>query len=459
MPNPVVAIVGRPNVGKSALFNRLAGERISIVEDEPGITRDRIYAQAEWAGRTFTLIDTGGIRFGGLEDLEERVRNQAELAMDEADVILGIVDANAGVTPADEELAEVLRKATKPVLLVTNKVDNVRLEAHAQEFYRLGLGPLHPVSAIHGRGVGDMLDEIIARLPDIAPDDYPEDVIRVAIIGRPNVGKSSLLNAILGEERTIVSSIPGTTRDAVDTYFERGDQKYVFVDTAGIRRPSKVQGSIEYYTVLRALKAVERADVCFVVLDASDGVLDGDRRIGGYAHEAGRGIVIVANKWDLVDTRHYSRDENRPGLDKAVDGPTGIRQYTDMVHNELGFLKYAPVAFVSAYCDTGIHALIDTAAEVAEQHAMRISTGELNRVIKDALAARPPSSKGQELKIYYSTMAKTAPPTVILFVNNPDLLHFGYRRYLENRLRDAFGFQGSPLRLVARARDKEKGMK
>ena len=454
MPNPVVAIVGRPNVGKSALFNRIAGERISIVEDQPGITRDRIYAPAEWSGRNFTLIDTGGIRFGELGPLDERIRAQVQLAMDEADVIVAVVDADDGLTPADEELAEELRRAVKPVLLAANKADNRRLEQDAQEFYRLGLGPLYNVSAIHGRGIGDLLDEIIAQLPDVAPEEYPEDAIRVAIIGRPNVGKSSLLNAILGEERTIVSSIPGTTRDAIDTYLERGSQKFVFIDTAGIRRPSKVQGTVEYYTVLRALKAVERADVCFVVLDAADGVCDGDRRIGGYAHEGGRGVVLVANKWDLVDPHRGEILPDHPGAEKAPDPPVNMKIYTERIRDELGFLNYAPIAFVSAYCETGIHALIDTAAHVAEQHAMRVSTGELNRVIRDAVAARPPSSKGRELKIYYATMARTNPPTIVLFMNNPDLMHFTYGRYLENRLRDAFGFEGTPLRLVARQREK-----
>ncbi|MCA1594838.1 MAG: ribosome biogenesis GTPase Der, partial [Chloroflexi bacterium] len=293
MPNPLVAIVGRPNVGKSALFNRIAGERISIVEDQPGITRDRIYAEAEWSGRSFTLIDTGGIRFGDLGPLDERIRSQAELAIEEADVILAVVDVDAGITPADEELAEVLRRTPRPVLLVANKVDNLRRESHSHEFYRLGLGAIHSVSALHGRGVGDLLELVVEHLPDAQPDDYPEDAIRVAIIGRPNVGKSSLLNAILGEERTIVSNIPGTTRDAVDTYMERGDHKFVFIDTAGIRRPGKIQGTVEYYTVLRALKAMERADVCLLVIDAADGVRDGDRRIAGYALEAGRGVVIT----------------------------------------------------------------------------------------------------------------------------------------------------------------------
>ncbi|HET6385441.1 MAG TPA: ribosome biogenesis GTPase Der [Armatimonadota bacterium] len=454
MPNPVVAIVGRPNVGKSALFNRIARERISIVEDEPGITRDRIYAEAEWSGRAFTLIDTGGIRFGDLGPLDEQVRAQAQLAIDEADVILAVVDADTGITPADEELAEALRRSSKPVLLVANKADNRRLEQDASEFYALGLGALHPVSAIHGRGVGDLLDEVLARLPETTPDEYPEDAIRIAIIGRPNVGKSSLLNAILGKERAIVSSIPGTTRDAVDTYFEQDGHKFVVIDTAGIRRPGKVQGSVEYYTVLRALKAIERADVCFVVLDAVDGVRDGDRRIGGYAHQGGRGVVLVANKWDLMQTRHGRPEPDRPGIEKAPEDPPGIREFTDMARDELAFLAYAPIAFVSAYCNTGIDALIETAVQVAEQHSVRVSTGELNRVIRDALAARPPSQKGRELKIYYATMAKTNPPTIVLFVNNPDLLHFSYGRYLENRLREAFGFEGTPLRLLTRQKEK-----
>ena len=456
MPNPVVAIVGRPNVGKSALFNRLVRERISIVEDTPGITRDRIYAEAEWAGRTFTVIDTGGIQFGDLKPLDEQVRVQAELAIGEADVILVIVDADAGVTPSDEELAQELRRSEKPIFLVANKVDNRDLEHHAQEFHRLGLGVLHFVSAIHGHGVGDLLDEIIANLPDAEPEEYPDDAIRVAIIGRPNVGKSSLLNAILGEERTIVSSIPGTTRDAVDTYFERGDQKFVFVDTAGIRRPSKVQGTVEYYTVLRAMRAIERADVCFLVLDSADGARDGDQRIGGYAHEAGRGVVIVANKWDLMARRDKASDIDRPGLEKAPENPVSMQKYTDMIRQEMSFLAYAPVAYVSAYAGTGIPALIDTAVQVADQHSVRIGTGELNRVLRNALAAHPASQKGRELKVFYATMAKTNPPTIILFVNNPDLLHFSYARYLENQLRAAFGFEGTPIRLIPRQREKVK---
>jgi GTP-binding protein len=457
MPNPVVAIVGRPNVGKSALFNRMVRERIAIVEDHPGITRDRIYSECEWSGRTFTVIDTGGIRFGDLAPLDERVRFQAEIAIEEADVILFTVDVAAGITPADEELADVLRRGTKPVLLVANKSDNDNREWHAADFYRFGFGDLHPVSALHGRGIADLLDDLLLLLPETVPDEYPEDVIRIAIVGRPNVGKSSLLNAIVGEERTIVSPIPGTTRDAVDTFCEYGGQRFVLVDTAGIRRPSKIQGTVEYYTVLRAMKAIERADICLLVLDAADGVVDGDRRIGGYAHDAGRGVIIVANKWDLCDPRSRDHDEARPGIEKVLDEPPGIRVYTEYLRREMAFLAYAPIVFLSAYANLGIPELIGTAVDVSQHHAMRISTGELNRVIRDALVARPPSHKGRELKIYYATMARVRPPTIVLFMNNPDLMHFSYARYLENQLREAFGFEGTPIRLIARKRDKEAG--
>lgn len=442
MGRPIVAIVGRPNVGKSALFNRLAGKRIAIVEDTPGITRDRLYADAEWRDREFIATDTGGIIFNEQDPLTVQVKGQAELAMEEADVIVMVADVSEGVTSTDEDLAGHLRKTKKPVLLAANKADNSRLEQESAEFYSLGLGDVHPISALHGRGVAELLDSIWDSIP-AAPteEEVPEDAIKLAIIGRPNVGKSSILNAILGEERSIVSSIPGTTRDAVDTLFRRDDDTFALIDTAGIRRAGKIQGSIEYYTVLRAIRAIERSDVALLIIDAADGVTDGDKRVGGYAHQAGKGCVIVINKWDL-----RRQGENR----------TSIKDFTKLARKELQFLSYAPMVFTSALHGQGISEILDTAKDVADSCAQRIATGELNRLISDAVDARPRTEKGRAFKVKYATMVSVKPPTILLFVNDPEMLHFSYRRYLENRLRETYGYEGSPIRIIAKSADKEK---
>jgi len=435
MGRPVVAIVGRPNVGKSTLFNRLIGQRHAIVEDTPGITRDRLYGTFDWRGRDYVVIDTGGIVPDADDPLVRQARAQAELAMDEADIILFLTDAREGLSPLDEQIAELLRKSPKPVILVANKAESEQRQFSAAEFYALGLGEVHPMSATHGTGVADILDVIHQSLPACDWEEEPGDeAVRVAIVGRPNVGKSSLLNAILGQERVIVSPTPGTTRDAVDTTFERGNVKYVLVDTAGIRRTGKVQGTIEYYTMLRAHRAIDRCDVALLVVDASEGVVDGDARVGGLTQDAGKGCVIVVNKWDQV---------------KGVQ----MHKYAQDVKAALPFLDYAPIAFCSALTGRGVDAVLDTAATVAQNHALRIPTGELNRTIAEAVDAHPYSQKGRELKIYYATMVKVKPPTIVLFVNNPQLVHFSYERYLLNSLRSAFGFVGTPIRLHFRRRE------
>lgn len=438
MDKPLVAIVGRPNVGKSTLFNRIVGKRIAIVEDEAGITRDRLYAEAEWNGKEFVMIDTGGILLNEADPLKAEVTVQARVAMDEADVILFMVDAVDGVTPSDEEIANHLRGSTKPIIVVSNKADNEYRDQDSAEFYALGLGEPFPVSSLNGRSVGDLLDEVVRKLPEEgAASPYPEDAIKIAIIGRPNVGKSSLVNAILGEKRVIVSDIPGTTRDAIDSVFQRDDHTVVLVDTAGIRKAGKIQGSVEYYTVLRAVRAMERADVAMIVIDAFDGLKDGDKRVAGFANEAGRACVIVVNKWDLM-----SEDD--------------MREFADQVKLQLPFLAYAPVVFTSAKSGMGVVAAVDTALDAASNHAMRIPTGELNRIIQDAVDAHPFSRKGRDLKVKYSTMTEVKPPTVVIFVNDPDLAHFSYIRYLENCIRKEYSYEGTPLKLVVRRAKKER---
>jgi GTPase len=442
MARPIVAIVGRPNVGKSTLFNRLAGKRIAIVEDTPGITRDRLYTDAEWRNREFVITDTGGILFNEEDPLAIQVKRQADLAMEEADVIVMIVDATEGVTPTDVELAELLRKANKPIVLVANKVDNTRLEQESMEFYSLGLGEFFKISSIHGRGVAELLDTILDSIPPTPEEEeIPEEAIKLAIIGRPNVGKSSILNAIMGEERSIVSNIPGTTRDAIDTLFQRGDDLFALIDTAGIRRAGKIQGSVEYYTVLRAVRAIERSDLALLIIDAADGVTDGDKRVGGFAHQAGKGCVIVVNKWDL-----RRQGENR----------MSVKEFTAHVRKEMAFLDYAPVVFASAILGQGISDIIDTAKDVAANCAQRIPTGELNRLIQDAVDAHPRTEKGRSFKIKYATMASVKPPTILLFVNDPDMFHFSYQRYLENQIRKVYGYEGTPIRIIAKKADKVK---
>lgn len=434
MSLPVVAIVGRPNVGKSTIFNRLAGERIAIVEDQPGITRDRIYSRSEWNGREFHLIDTGGIEFGDTDEIMDHIRNQVELALDEADVILFVADARDGVTTTDEEVARFLHRTNKPVILMVNKVDDIKYTENVFEFYQLGFEHVIPVSSLHGTGTGDMLDAVVEHFPDREEEEYEEDTIKVSLIGRPNVGKSSLVNALLGEERVIVSPVAGTTRDAVDTPFEFEGQKYVLIDTAGIRKRGKVYESIEKYSVIRALRAIERSDVCLIVIDGERGIAEQDKKIAGYAHEAGRAAIFVVNKWDAVE-----KDE------KTMD------RFKRRIREEFQFMHYAPILFVSAKTKRRIHTVLPEVNEVAEQHAMRVPTSVLNQVIQDAMVTTPPpSDRGRRFRVRYVTQATVKPPTFILFVNDPELSHFSYLRYLENQLRQAFPFKGTPLRILLR---------
>jgi len=433
----IVAIVGRPNVGKSALFNRIAGRRLAIVEGEPGVTRDRIYAECQWQGRRFILVDTGGIDFGAREGFAALARRQAELAVEEADVILFVVDARDGLVAPDQEVAGALRRSQKPVLVVANKVDHRRLVPQAAEFYALGLGEPLPVSAEHGLGIADLLDRMIQLLPAGGEEDEAEDEVRVAVIGRPNVGKSSLVNRMLGEERSIVTEIPGTTRDALDSHVTRDGIRYTLIDTAGIRRRSRIEEPVERYSVIRALRAVDRADVCVLLLDATELVTEQDKRIAGYAHEAGKGMIIGVNKWDLVE-----KD------DKTAD------RFEEQIREQLGFLQYAPILFLSAKTGQRVHRVFELAHYVANQHALRISTGRLNEVLHQAtMRLEPPTDKGERLRIYYGTQSGVKPPTFVLFVNEPKLMHYSYLRYLENQLRENFGFVGTPIRFRLRKRE------
>ncbi|RKD34322.1 ribosome biogenesis GTPase Der [Thermohalobacter berrensis] len=439
MARPVVAIVGRPNVGKSTLFNRIAGRRIAIVEDTPGVTRDRIYAEGEWLNNYFTIIDTGGIEPDTSDVILSKMRSQAEIAIETADVILFIVDGKAGITSADREVANMLRKNHKNVILVCNKVDTHILPDTFYEFYELGLGDPIPISASQGLGTGDLLDEVIKRFPEDKDTEYDEDIIKVAVIGKPNVGKSSLVNKILGEERVIVSDIPGTTRDAIDTLFEVGEDRFVFIDTAGMRRKKKVKENIERYSVVRSLTAIERADVCLMVIDATQGVTEQDTKIAGYAHENGKAIVILINKWDLIEkeTNTYLNFEKE-------------------VREKLSFINYAPLIFISAKTGKRVNRVIDMIKTVSNNHSMRISTGILNDIISEAiLMNQPPSDKGKRLRIYYATQVSVKPPKFVIFINNKELLHFSYQRYLENEIRKAFGFEGTPIWF--QFREKKKG--
>ncbi|HBS59778.1 MAG TPA: ribosome biogenesis GTPase Der [Firmicutes bacterium] len=440
MSKPIVAIVGRPNVGKSTLFNRLAGQRMAIVEDQPGVTRDRLYIDAEWLNRHFTIVDTGGIEPDPQDELLAAMRRQAELAIDEADVILFVVDAKQGVTGADQEVAKMLRTTKKPVVLAVNKVDNREMEATQYEFFSLGLGDPLTISAVHGLGTGDLLDEVVKSLPADAGEDYDEDVIKVAIIGRPNVGKSSLANALLGQERMIVSDVAGTTRDAIDSMLNLSDgTRMVIIDTAGMRRKAKIDLPVERYSVIRALRAVDRSDVVLMVLDALQGVTEQDKKIVGYAHENGKASIIVVNKWDLVE-----KDEKTANL------------YTNTIRHQLAFLQYAPIIFISAKTRQRVHRIGELVKYVAEQHAMRIATGVLNSLVEEATMINPPpSDKGKRLKIYFATQPSVKPPTFVFFVNHAELMHFSYLRYLENKLRESFGFEGTPLRMVVRERDEK----
>ncbi|MFV9510700.1 ribosome biogenesis GTPase Der [Tepidibacillus sp. LV47] len=434
MSKPVVALVGRPNVGKSTLFNRIAQKRIAIVEDTPGVTRDRIYSTAEWLNHKFHIIDTGGIEIGAEDEILVQIKHQAELAIDESDVIVFVVDGKTGLTPADKEVADLLYRSKKPVVLAVNKIDNKKMLDEIYEFYSLGFGDPYPVSGVHLTGLGDLLDAIVSHFPPQEEEVEDDDVIRVALIGRPNVGKSSLVNAILGEERVIVSNVAGTTRDAIDTPFSTEDQDYILVDTAGMRKRGKIYETTEKYSVLRALKAIDDADVVLVVLDGYTGITEQDKRIAGYAHEAGKASIFVINKWDIVEKN-----------DKTM------HQFTQKIRDEFQFMTYAPVVFVSAKTKQRVHKILPLVNEVAEAHSMRVSTSILNDVIADAIMMTPPpSDKGKRLKIKYVTQVAVKPPTFVIFVNNKELMHFSYERYLENKLREAFGFEGTPIRLITR---------
>lgn len=434
MAKPTIAIVGRPNVGKSTIFNRLVGDRLAIVEDKPGVTRDRLYGTGVWLDREFSVIDTGGIEIDGEDELLRSVRVQAELAIEEADVIVFMVDAKAGVTAADEEIAQILFRAGKPVVLAVNKVDNLKRQDEVYEFYSLGFGDPVSISGSHGLGIGDLLAECAAHFPDKGDEEYGEDVIKVALIGRPNVGKSSLVNAILGEERVIVSNIAGTTRDAIDTPFEKDGQKYVLIDTAGMRKRGKVYESTEKYSVMRAMKAIERADVVLVVINGEEGIIEQDKHIAGYAHEAGKASIFVVNKWDVVE-----KDDKT------------LHQFEQKIREQFLFMPYAPILFVSAKTKQRLHKLFPLINQCAENHAQRVQTHVLNDVISDAvLLTPPPTDKGRRLRVNYATQVSVKPPTFVLFVNDPELMHFSYERYLENKIRGAFGFEGTPLRLFTR---------
>ena len=434
MSKPTVAIVGRPNVGKSTFFNYIVGKRISIVQDEPGVTRDRVYADATWKGKTFTLIDTGGIEPESEDIIVSQMRDQANIAIDIADVIIFLTDIKQGVTAADKEISLMLKKSKKPIVLVCNKADNYgKTSDDIYEFYNLGLGNPHPVSSVNAIGIGDVLDAIYEELPK-TEEVEDDETIKVAIIGKPNVGKSSLVNQILGENRVIVSDIAGTTRDAIDSNFENEFGKYVFIDTAGIRRHSKIDEKIEKYSVARTLLAIERADVCILMIDATQGVTEQDTKIAGEAHEAGKGVIIAINKWDEYDKQNGT-----------------LEKYTKDVYLKLPYLSYAPILFISAKTGQRVEKLFDMINNVANQNALRVSTSVLNQVLAEAIAVvQPPTDKGRRLKLYYMTQASTKPPTFVVFVNDKKLFHFSYERYLVNQLRKEFGLVGTPIRMIAR---------
>ena len=440
MAKPTVAIIGKPNVGKSTFFNYIVGSRISIVEDTPGVTRDRVYAETNWRGRNFTVVDTAGIEPESDDTIISQMREQAKIAIDIADVILFLTDVKQGVTAADQEIAIMLKKSKKPVVLVCNKADNMSRDRNEiYEFYNLGMGEPYPVSAANALGIGDVLDALYENFPEKNDDEDDDGRIKVAVIGKPNVGKSSLINKILGENRTIVSNIAGTTRDAIDTEYENEYGKYVLIDTAGIRRKSKVSESIEKFSIMRTLLAIERADVCLMMIDANEGVTEQDAKIAGEAHEAGKGIIIVVNKWD-----EYEKETGT------------LEKYKKDIYAKLSYLSYAPVIFISAKTGQRVDKLFNMINNVAEQNAMRVSTATLNQVINEAIAiVQPPTDKGKRLKILYGTQVSTKPPTFVIFVNNKELFHFSYERYLVNQIRKEFGLEGTPVRIIAR----EKGEK
>lgn len=440
MALPVVAVVGRPNVGKSTLFNKLIGQRLSIVEDTPGVTRDRIYSKCEWRNREFMVVDTGGIEPNSDDVILSQMRRQAEVAISKADVIVFLTDLKSGVTANDYEVAQLLQKSGKPIVLCVNKCDTIgEPPADFYEFYNLGLGDPFPISAVHGHGSGDMLDEVFKYFPDNSEEDYDDEYVKVAIIGKPNVGKSSLINRIAGEERVIVSDIAGTTRDATDTIIENETGKYVFIDTAGIRKKSKVLESIERYSVLRAYMAVDRADVCVIVIDAEVGFTEQDSKVAGYAHEQGKGCIVAVNKWDSIEKETNTMNE-----------------YTKKLKESFSFMSYVPFVFISAKTGQRVDKLFDMINAVNRSNSMRISTGMLNDVLAYATArVQPPSDKGRRLKIYYITQPSTKPPTFVAFVNRADLFHFSYQRYLENQIRETFGLDGTPVRFIVRERNKD----
>ena len=439
---PLVAIVGRPNVGKSMLFNKLVGKRLSIVEDTPGVTRDRLYAEAEWCGRTFDIVDTGGIEPGTDSEILTFMRKQAEIAIQNATVIVFLCDIKTGLTASDQEVANMLLRSRKPVVLAVNKMDQVgATNPDIYEFYNLGLGDPIAVSAVHGHGTGDLLDACVQYFPEEVEDDTPDDVVKVAVIGKPNVGKSSLINRILGEERVIVSNVAGTTRDAVDSYFENTQGKYLFIDTAGMRKKSKVDDRIEKFSVLRATMAIERSDVCLILIDANEGVTEQDTKVAGLAHEAGKACIIVVNKWDAIEKDYKTMDRMR-----------------EDVRRDLSYMTYAPIVFISALTGQRVNRLFELINYVNDQAAMRITTGMLNTLLADATArVQPPTDKGRRLKIFYMTQVGVKPPHFVCFCNDAQLFHFSYQRYIENQIRATFGLEGTPVRLTIRQKgDKEE---
>ncbi|NMA66016.1 MAG: ribosome biogenesis GTPase Der [Clostridiaceae bacterium] len=440
MSKPIVAVVGRPNVGKSTFFNYLIGKRVSIIEDTPGVTRDRIYGESEWRGRKFTLIDTGGLEPFSNDFIKQQMVRQAEIAIETADVIILMVDAKTGMTAADEDIATMLRKSDKPVVVAVNKVDNVGdVPPDVYEFFNLGMGEIFPISSIHGLGMGELLDELYDNFPEEKGEGEDDDWVKVAIIGKPNVGKSSVINKILGEDRVIVSNIPGTTRDAIDTFYEVDGKRYMFIDTAGIRRKSRINENIERYSTIRSWTAIDRSDVCVIMIDAQEGVTEQDTKIAGYAHEQGKASIIAINKWDII--------EKETGT---------LEDYRKKVYQDLEFMDYAPIVFISAKTGKRVDRLLELIDFVNNQASLRIQTGVLNDVLNDAVAmVQPPSDKGKRLKIYYMTQAGVKPPSFILFVNDSELLHFSYERYLKNTLRNNFGFEGTPIHFIV----KEKGDK
>ena len=441
MSKPIVAIVGRPNVGKSTLFNALAGERISIVKDTPGVTRDRIYADVSWLDYNFTMIDTGGIEPESSDIILSQMREQAQIAIDTADVIMFIVDVRQGLQDADSKVADMLRRSHKPVVLVVNKVDSFeKFQADIYEFYNLGIGDPYPVSATEKTGFGDMLDEVVKYFPDSAKEEVQDERPKIAIVGKPNVGKSSLINKLAQEDRVIVSNIAGTTRDAIDTVIKYNKQEYVFIDTAGIRRKSKITEDIERYSIIRAVAAVERADVVILVIDATEGVTEQDAKIAGIAHDRGKGIIIAVNKWDAIEKNNDT-----------------VKEHTQDIRDVLSFMPYAEILFISAKSGQRLHKIFEMIDIVIENNSMRVATGVLNEIVTEAVAMQqPPTDKGKRLKIYYVTQVSVKPPTFVIFVNDKNLMHFSYTRYLENRIRDTFGFRGTALKFITRERKEEK---